>query len=761
LAPVRKVLVFLGTVLVAGAVLAGAVALAAPQFAAIATAGDGDPQPIDLAALESYAVRSEVLATDGALLATLHGDQNRQPVPLDQVPAPVVDSILAIEDAEFYLHGGVNARSIMRALVENVSAGGVEQGGSTITQQLVKNAVTGDDEVTAERKIREAVLATRLEEQLSKEEILETYLNTVYFGSGAYGVQAAAEVYWGKNVQDLGWAEGAMLAALISNPISYDPTLYPERALQQRAIAYDRLVSLEYLTRDEADLLSLVPLPTARCTGNPFGRPVGCGEVDTPPVESYFVEKVKNDLLDINNHAYDILGTTYDERKANVFGGGLRIHTTMDRGAQYAAEVAFAEEPPKNDLGVTTAFVGVEPGTGAVRALVGGPTFGDNKYDIATQEPGRQTGSTFKTFVLLEALEQGALPDDRMSGTISMTDPGTLQPYTVSGSGGTLRTITTASSNGAFVRLNQVVGPATVVDLATRLGMELPSNAAKTPSLPLGVSDQTPLEMAAAYNAIPSGGMFVPPYFVDRIEDERGNVIFEHQQAGTRAFSSRTACLATDILRSNVESGTGRNARLPRQVAAGKTGTTTGPTDVWFVGFTPYLTTAVWLGQPDQGSIPTDPLTGRPTERSILSRVANAQAWGSVYPAQIWQRFNELYHESREPRDFPACDQPGRSSRPLSGENDPYGTLNGGYDPTGLGVLSGPMKGKTSTGQRPSGSGSATTTTTAPTTDSPPTTDAAGGGAGAGGGDGGNGNANANGNGGAGGGGATPQGDDR
>jgi membrane peptidoglycan carboxypeptidase len=736
LTTVRKVLVFLGTVLVAGAVLAGAVAVAAPQIASIATAGDGTPTPIDLDALENYAVRSEVLASDGALLSTLHGDQNRQPVALDQVPEAVVDSILAIEDAEFYLHGGVNARSITRALVENVSAGDVEQGGSTITQQLVKNAVLRNDEVTLERKVQEAVLAMRLEEQLSKDEILETYLNTVYFGSGAYGVQAAAEVYWGRNVQDLGWAEGAMLAALISNPISYDPTLYPERALQQRAIAYDRLVSLEYLTRDEADLMSLVPLPTARCTGNPFGRPEGCGEVDTPPVESYFVEKVKNDLLDVNNHAYDILGTTYAEREANVFGGGLRVHTTIDRGAQFAAEVAFAEETPKNDLGVTSSFIAVEPGTGAVRAHIGGPTFGDNKFDIATHknpaalELGRQTGSTFKTYVLLEALEQGALTDDRVSGSITMTDPGTLQPYTVSGSGGSLRSITTSSSNGAFVRLNQVVGGATVADLATRLGMRLPENAARIPSLPLGVSSQTPLEMAAAYNAIPSGGMFVPPYFVERIEDARGNVIFQHQGAGTRAFSSRTACLATDILRSNVESGTGRNARLPRQVAAGKTGTNTGPTDVWFVGFTPYLTTAVWVGHPDEGAIDTDPLTGRPTERSILSRVANAQAWGSVYPAQIWQRFNELYHESRDPRDFPTCDESSRSARPLGGENDPFGTLNGGYDPTGLGVLSGPMKGKVPTGPRPGGSGgSPTTATTTPGTDAPPTTDAGGAGA--------------------------------
>jgi penicillin-binding protein 1A len=708
---VRKILTFVVTVFAAGALLAVAVVVGGPQVASVASSGSGEPEPLDLGAFDDYAVRSQVFAADGRLVATLHGEENRSPVPLEEVPEPVVQSILAVEDAEFYEHNGINVRSIARALVENVSSGGVEQGGSTVTQQLVKNAVL-TDERTVERKVQEAVLALRLEEQMSKDEILETYLNTVYFGSGAYGVQAAAETYWGKDVTELSWPEGAMLAALIANPSSYDPTVFPERAAEQRSIAVERLVSLEILTRDDADFIAVLPVPTARCTGGVGERPEWCGEVDTPPSQSYFVEYVKLQLL-----ADERLGATPAERYNAVFAGGLRIHTTQDLDAQFAAQIAHNEETPRNDVGVTSAFVAVEPSSGAVRALVGGPQFGDNKYDIATTEPGRQTGSTFKAFVLLEALEQGAIADDRVSGTISMIDPGTLEPYSVSGVGGTLTSVTSASSNGAFVRINQGLGPANVVELAERMGLDLPDNAAKVASLPLGVSNQTPLEMATAYGTIANGGVQNPPYFVERVEDRDGNVLFEHEAAGARMFSRQTACLATEILAANVTGGTGRNAALFAQPAAGKTGTTTGPTDVWYIGFTPYLSTAVWMGNPLEGGAGDDVLDEEGNARpgsTALSQLPGRQAWGSTYPAAIWQRFNEIYHAERPPVGFLPCEPINRSPKPLSGENDPFGTLNNGYDPTGVGVIDGPMKGNRSTARPP-----------APRPTSPPATDAA------------------------------------
>ena len=505
---------YLATIVGAGAVLAVAILIAVPALGTVATAGSAEGPDIDLTRFADFAVRSQVYAGDGSPLATLHGVENRQPVTLDQVPDTVKEPILAVEDAEFYQHKGVNLRALTRAMVENVQAGGVEQGGSTITQQLVKNALLTDERVL-NRKVKEAALAVRLENQMSKDEILEAYLNTVYFGSGAYGVQAAAETYWGKNVDELNWAEGAMLAAIISNPIAYDPTLHPEVAKQRRDIALDRTVAYGSLTREEAAYGKTFPLPTARCTGVSGPRPADCGEVVQPPPDSYFVDEVKNELLDLTHHEYDAaLGTTYDERYNAVFGGGLRITTTIDPIAQAAADEAQRNTlpPAATDLGITMAMVSVDPSTGAVRAVVGGPGFENYKYDIATDDGadgngGRQTGSSFKTYVILTALEQGVQPNDTVGGTGSWPNKGgTPDPYTVTGKGGTLDSITSASSNGAFVRLGATVGRDHVIDMARRLGITSNFDPKVIP-LPLGVFNVTPLEMASAYSAIPNNGV--------------------------------------------------------------------------------------------------------------------------------------------------------------------------------------------------------------------------------------------------------------
>jgi penicillin-binding protein 1A len=311
----------------------------------------------------------------------------------------VIDAIVAVEDADFYAHDGVNFRAITRAFFENVNAGGVEQGGSTITQQLVKNALlTSEREL--ERKKEEIPLALRLEEQLTKDEILEKYLNTVYFGSGAYGVQAAAETYWGVDVEALGYAEGAMLAALIANPVSYDPTLEPKVAYEQRRLALERMVSVGVITAEQADEHRRAPLPVRRCAqDDDVAQPLTCGGIQLPEPDDYFVEEVKERLL-----ADPALGATQAERDARLFGGGLRIYTTLDPGAQAAAEAAVRDVTPRNDRGVTGALIAVDNRTGAVRAIVGGPGYDTYKYNVATFEPGRQVGSAFKTFIMLETL---------------------------------------------------------------------------------------------------------------------------------------------------------------------------------------------------------------------------------------------------------------------------------------------------------------------------------------------------------------------
>jgi len=688
-----KLVKLLLTILVTGAVLAGTVVAVAPQLASIATASSSEAEDIDLAALDAYAVRSEVLAADGTPIASLHAAENRKPVSLDKVPQPVIDAILAVEDAEFYDHNGVNPRAMARAFFSNVSAGGIEQGGSTITQQLVKNALLNSQR-DLQRKTKEAALAIRLEQQLTKDQILEKYLNTVYFGAGAYGVQAAAETYWGVDVDKLGYAEGALLASLISNPVSYDPTLHPEVAAKRRQLALDRLVELGKIDAAQANTLSHAPLPVRRCGSNDLSRPVSCGDASQLPPEDYFVEQVKQQLLDDER-----LGATKEERFNAVFGGGLKVYTTLDPNLQRAAQDAHDTVVPQNNLGITSAMASVDSTTGAVRALVGGPGFAFFKYDIATQQPGRQTGSSFKVFVLLTALEQGNLPFDSVQGGGDFPNPGGYpNPYHIDGIGGTLASVTTASSNGAYVRIGDAVGRNNVIDMARRLGVTSKLDPSVI-SMPLGVFTTTPLEMASAYSTIPNKGVHEPAYFIDKVEDRNGKVIFQHQSSGVRAISAQTACLATDILQQNVQFGTGTRAKLPKQDAAGKTGTTQDFADAWFVGFTPYITTAVWMGNP--------------TSRVPMNNIGGTQNFGGTFPAMTWQKYNQIVHENAPPIPFPACDAPTRGPRLLVGQGNIFANGN-------------PLAGFAPTDQSKSQTGTTPTTRAAPkaapTTTSPPPT---------------------------------------
>lgn len=663
----KKLIQFGAAIVSGGVVVAVATAILIPSIARVASAVEGGDGAIDVTQFQDYAVRSQVFAADGSLIATLHAEENRDPVPLSGMPDTIKQAILSVEDAQFYEHAGINLRGLVRALVENVQSGQVEQGGSTITQQLVKKALLSDERVL-NRKTKEAALAIRLEGQLSKDEILELYLNTIYFGNGAYGVQAASETYWGKPVTELTWADGALLASMISNPVQNDPILYPKKAKEERKLALDRMVANGVITRSQAIEYDALPLPVGRCTGVAAGfRPVECGTISQPPEESYFVEEVKQQLLaDIR------LGSTYEQRYAQVFGGGLKVYTTLDPVAQNAAQNAHDNTFPDyvrreaDAKGITTAMVSVESSTGAVRAVVGGPGFKDYKYDIATHEPGRQTGSTFKTFVILTALEQGVLPNDLVGGGGSWPNKGsTPDPYVITGGGGTLNGITAVSSNGAFVRLGQTVGLENVVYTAQRLGVTSQFDS-RAKSMPLGVFDMTPLEMASAYSAIPNGGIRESEYFIERVEDRTGAVLFAHVSNPTRGVSWQSACLATEILANNVQNGTGTNAQLNGQSAAGKTGTTESNTNTWFVGFTPKLTTAVWMGIPAEGTKPMGNLGGR-------------EQFGGLWPATIWQRFNQEYiDETKQKRvEWPTCAAATRGGRPATGASDPLGILNG------------------------------------------------------------------------------------
>jgi len=606
--------------------------------------------------LTPLATRSVIYDSNGGEMALLFADEDRQEVPLSDVSEEVRQAIITIEDADFYHHKGVSLKSISRALKSDLGAGSVEQGGSTITQQLIKNSITGGQQ-TAERKVREAILAWRLEGQMSKDEILEQYLNTVYLGHGAYGLQAAAETYFNKSVTDLGWPEAALLASLVRNPTGYDPVAFPKVSTSRREVVVNRLMAEDEIDQATADAILDTPLPAEvfeRSRATAQAQLVGGG---------YFSESVKQYLLDL-----PALGATASERYDAVFKGGLRVYSTYDPTAQQAAELAVTKVPDSGGK-FFAGLASVDPRSGAVRAMVGGPDFETSKVNYVTQG-WRQPGSSFKYFVLMAAIEAGYVPNDTISGSSPCRFPDPTGPkgvYTATGGGKTasLTSQTLSSSNCGYLRLGQTVGLDKVADLANRMGMitvEAATNPDGTPtlkeipipadilSLPLGSKEVHPISMAAAYATAVNDGVYNPPYYVDKVTDAKGKVLYQHQVEGTRVVSVQTARLVTEVLAKNVVSGTGKKARLKEQVAAGKTGTTQENADTWFVGYTPYLSTAVWLGSP----------TGR--EKIVIKGRA---VFGADYTAQVWNAFNAAYHADLPPLEFvePEATRRGKSIR--------------------------------------------------------------------------------------------------
>jgi membrane peptidoglycan carboxypeptidase len=620
-----------------------------PAALGLARADTATPTKIDLGPLDQ---RSYVFASDGSVLATLRAEVDRQPIPLKDIPASTVDAVLAVEDAQFFIHDGVNLRATLRALVHNVDAGQTVQGGSTLTQQIVKADIVGNER-TVGRKAREAILARRLEQQMTKDQLLERYLNTVYFGNGAYGVQAAAETYFGIEAKALDDGQSAFLAGMIGSPTSFDPIRHPAASKARRHLALRRMVDQGVLSSARAAQLADAPLPDHVTSVLP-----------TP--DTYFVEEVKQQLLSDKR-----LGDTRGEREQALFRGGLRIFTTLDPKAERLAEQSrndvlagispagtpVGETPlaPDKKTGAaryaTGAVVSVEPGTGAIRAMVGGPSFADEHANIATgrgtKGVGRSGGSTFKVFVLMALLENGYVPSDTVNGTSPCTFthiPGlNPDPYTVenfggeTGSVGTITEQVLRSSNCAFVRLGQIVGIDEVIKEAKKMGIT--TQLENVASMPLGTEEVLPVDMAGAVATIAADGLHATPYYVDRVEDSSGKTIFRHKADVTRAASPQSARLAAQVLEANVRSGTGTRAQIPGQHAAGKTGTGQKSSDAWFVGFTPYLATAVWIGSPNDNSAVVIKGTG---------------ITGANYPAEIWGRYMRAWHAGLPDRDYPS-----------------------------------------------------------------------------------------------------------
>ncbi|GAC1534419.1 MAG: penicillin-binding protein 1A [Acidimicrobiales bacterium] len=626
------VLILAGAIGLVVAVLAGM----APAHALLTAGSAGGPS--DALVLAKQPQRSEVYAADNSLLTTFHAGVNRQPVEFSDIPAGVVNAVIDTEDTKFWDHHGVNPSAMVRALLTDTSAGGIKQGGSTITQQLVKNTLLTNAQ-TASRKIKEAVLAVRLENQLSKQQIMERYLNTVYFGNGAYGIKAAAEVYFGVPVRQLTRIQGALLAGLISNPDGLDPFRFPTAAEARRNFVLDRMVASDTLTRAEAEAAKLSPLPVKRAhlTPPPDGQ------------DDYFIEEVKQRLL-----SEPSLGDTPQARYNAVFRGGLKIYTTLSPALEQAAKQAVANHLPDEHGTWTAALVSVDTHTGAVRALVGGPGFDRSQYRIATQGPGRQPGSSFKPIVLAAALKAGYNIQAGVDGTTpcAFTNPGSA-PYIANNTESTesgyfdLTSAMAQSINCAYLRLGIDVGLDKVVAMGKALGIETPLHPYL--SLSLGAQEARPIDMAGVYATFANDGVHHRPFVVDRVVDRTGKTIFRGGDKGTQVLSPDKAHELLVALQAVVTQGTGTAAALADRPVAGKTGTSEANGNAWFDGVTPQLSTVVWMGSPI-GNVPMTNVCG---VTATGGNVCPGIVYGATIPAPIWHDFMAAALADQPPAGFP------------------------------------------------------------------------------------------------------------
>jgi len=625
---------FLAIVLLAAAGLVAAAVALAPPAKALLSAGHTSGAD-DIVALSDLPLRSTVYAADGSVLDVFHAEQNRTPVTFAEIPPAVINAVVDTEDARFWDHRGINPQATLRALLTNVNHGSVIQGGSTITQQLVKNTLL-TSEKSVRRKVKEAVLAIRLEKKLTKQQILERYLNTVYFGNGAYGLEAAAGTYFGESVPQLTAVQGAFLAGMIRNPDGYDPFRYPARSQARRDFVLDRMVKERHLSAAEAAQLKGTPLPTVKIVPRP---PDGA--------DSYFVEEVKQRLLDDPD-----LGGTAQARYNAVFAGGLSIYTTLDPRLQQEAKQAVADYLPSEGGKWTTALVSVDPRTGAVRAMIGGPGFDQSQYRIATQGTGRQPGSSFKPIVLATALENNYSVWASVDGSSPCSFKNVPKPINNNEGeafGSISLTQAMASSvNCAYARTGATVGLTKVVDMGRRLGIETP--LAPYVSMSIGSEEVRPIDMAGVYATFANDGVHHRPFLVDRVLDRNGNLIFTGGDKGAQVLSPEKAREETQVLRAVVQYGTGTAAALPDRQVAGKTGTSENNANAWFDGYTPQLATVVWMGSP-AGNVPMRSVGGQTASGAFMYY---RTVFGGTYPALIWHDFMAAAMQGQPAVDFVA-----------------------------------------------------------------------------------------------------------
>lgn len=547
---------------------------------------------------------SHIYDSDGKEIAIVHAAENRDPVKITQIPKDLQNAFIAVEDSRFYEHSGVDPRGILRALWANISDGTIAEGGSTITQQLAKNAYL-TQERTMQRKIQEMFLALQLERQYTKQEILELYLNQIYFGQGAYGVQAAARTYFGKNVEELDLNECAMLAGIPKSPNYYSPFNNLQAAQERKAIVLEQMAKYHYITSQTA-----AKTATADVVLAPAVKPEG------PTVASYFIDYVTQLL--VSRYGADA-----------VYKDGLKIYTTIDMDMQRAAEAALDHLP---DYGTDAngimqpqaALVAIDPHNGYIKAMVGGR--GTDQFNRATMAE-RQPGSAFKPFVFAAALEDNFSPS-----TVIEDSPITIGDWSPQNDSRrfsgkvTLRTVATYSMNVPTVKIAQKLGMDKPIYYAQEMGittfvLDGPTNDRNLASALGGLTKGvTPLEITSAYGTFANQGVHVNSVAIVKVLDRNGKVLEQAEPQQHNVISEESAAALTSMLQDVILKGTGTGANIGRP-AAGKTGTTSDYHDAWFVGYTPDLVAGVWVGDDNNESM--DGMSG-----------------GTV-PAAIWKSFME------------------------------------------------------------------------------------------------------------------------
>ena len=598
---------------------------------------------------------SQVFAADGSSLGYVQTDVIRREVGLDEIPKRLRNATIAIEDENFYEHNGVDYSAIVRAAVENFEAGEIQQGASTITQQLVRNLYIEDPEDNLERKIIEAEMAREYEDRYTKDEILEQYLNTAAYGTNdgrtAVGVQAAAEVFFDKDVSELNLTEAALLAGLPQAPTDYNPFLNPDGAKARRADVLKAMYDEDYVSRGKYQ----------RALGDGLGLERGFGyEVRE---EQYFFDFVQEELID----RYGV---------ESVRQGGLEVHTTLDRELQAAAEQAIVDQ--HTTPGAAAALVSTDADTGEILAMASSEAYEDSQFNLAAQGR-RQPGSSFKPYALTAAVDQGIDPDSTYysaPSSITLYPNGPLaEPWKVSGGGGgsmSLRSATANSVNTVYAQLVLDIGVDEMDEMAERMGVTSPLSG-YAPDV-LGASDVTVLDQSNGFATLANGGVHHDPTAISRVEFPDGDVDEPKDPEGERVITDGVAYEVADIMKGTLEYGTAAGLGIGCP-AAGKTGTTEEQADAWFVGYTPHVSTAVWVGNPDSRV----PLPG----------------YGADLAAPIWQQYMNIAATS-PCDDFPEPEDPAELSGFFSDN-----TVTSEYDDSGGKDTTIPADGTTDSVEQP------------------------------------------------------------